>query len=301
MPKLHEEASETPQKIRAFTHHGVELHEHNNQHDGQCPFCTADKFTVQTDTGVWRCWVCGRAGNPLEFLRQLYEASIATTDEGWLRKLADDRKLMNTTTLRSWGACKSAVDGAWMLAGYDIYGKLAQLYRRVQTQNSSGAWSWKLLPTPGVWPEGRAHALHVASINPEASIVYFFEGPWDAMAFWEVATRAKRVDDALEQTGSLESSLLSDANVFGVPGCTVWQEFWTELCRGKDVVFFYDNDHPRENNGVITMAGWDGMKRAAGKVIKAANSISVLQWGEGGFDSQLANGFDVRDALTKGM
>lgn len=303
MPKLHEDVAELPQKIRPFTHHGVELNERGEQHNGQCPFCTADKFTVQTDTGVWRCWVCSRAGNPLEFLRQLWDASHASTDEGWYKRLSDDRKLMHWETLRTWGVCKSAVDGAWLVPGYDIHGKLAQLYRRVQTPSSDGSWSWKLLPTPSVWREGRAHALHMVapSFDPLKAVVYFFEGPWDAMAFWEVASRTKSNEDVLEMTGSFASSLIANANVLAVPGCSVWQDFWTELCRGKEVVFMFDSDHPRDNNGVISIAGWDGVKRAAGRVAKAANSVNVLQWGENGFDAQLPSGFDVRDALTKGL
>lgn len=305
MPKLAEVMSrqrDDEGNLRAFLHHGVDLHEHNSQHNGECPFCGKDKFTVQTETGVWRCWVCGRTGNPLEFLRQLWAASEKTTDDGWLRKLADDRTLLHHSTLQQWGACKSIIGGNWLIPGYNTKGELFQLYKRVQTANSEGVWTWKLLPTPGVWPEGKAHALHLpkADFDPNRSELYICEGPWDGMAFWEIARQCKRENVTMELCNQ-RSSMLADANVIAVPGCNVWQDAWTELCRGKHVALLYDNDHPNEHAGTITMAGFDGLKRVAGRIGAIAKSVSFLQWGEAGFDPALKSGFDVRDALAKGI
>lgn len=288
---------------RPFIHHGVELAAKGRQREGACPFCGKSKFSVEAETGLWRCWVCSRTGNPLEFLRQLWEASDKTTDDGWLRKLRQDRDLLDHMTLQQWGVCRSVVDGAWLVPGYGVDGNLHQLYRRTQTRKADGSWTWTLLPTPGVWPEGKSHGLHMASMDFDAgrSHVLVCEGPWDGMALWEVARQAKRVGDSLELTGNPAASILADANVVAVPGCTTWHDSWTEMCRGKVVTLMYDNDHPRDNNGVLTMAGHDAMRRVAGKLAKAARVVQFLRWGEAGHDASLSDGHDVRDALSKGL
>ena len=45
--------------------------------------------------------------------------------------------------------------------------------------------SWLLLPCPGLWPEGKVHALHMAKYDPMLPRIDIFEGPWDGMAAWE--------------------------------------------------------------------------------------------------------------------
>ena len=304
MPSLMERPTDQGEDhAQAFAHHGLDLTEgRGGQLDGACPFCAADKFTVEAATGLWRCWVCSRTGNPLEFLRVLWKASDAATN-GWGKKLAEDRRLLDQATVTAWGACRSVVDGAWMVPGYNTRAELVQLYRRVQVQGKDQSWSWRLLPTPGVWESGKAHALHMPTgdYDPKRQTWYVAEGPWDGMAFWEVARQARSNGAPLEVTGNPSHSVIADANVVAVPGCSVWRGEWTEAVRGKDVVLLYDNDHPRDCNGVVTMAGRDGVVRVCGKLAGAARSVSYLAWGGGGFDASLADGFDVRDALTRGM
>jgi hypothetical protein len=285
----------------AFTHHGVALGGNGAQLTGECPFCGKEKLSVEAATGLWRCFVCGRDGNPLEFLRQLWAACDAATN-GWARKLADERGLMDAATVTAWGACKSVVDGGWLVPGYNVRGELTQLYCRRQVRGSDGAWSQVLLPTPGVWEPGRVHALHMPSMDfdPARQSWWFAEGPWDGMALWEVGRQARRVEnsDAIEVTGNPAASVLAGANVLAVPGCTTWRDDWTEACRGKDVYLPYDNDHPLESGA---KAGADGVRRIAGKLAGVAASVSWVSWGGGGYDASLPDGFDVRDALVRGL
>lgn len=287
----------------AFAHHGCDLAERGEQLVGGCPFCGKDKLSVEAATGLWRCFVCGRSGNPLEFIRQLHAASVAASG-GWHRELATDRKLLHAATAEAWGACKSVVDGGWLVPGYSVRGELTQLYCRRQVKDErDGTWSLVLLPTPGVWGSGKSHALHmpVGDFDPARKTWFVMEGPWDGMAFWEIARQTRREGDAMQVTGNHAASMLSDANVLAVPGCTTWRDDWTEACRGKDVVLMYDNDHPVERNGVTTMPGADGVKRIAGKLAGVAASVSWVCWGGGGYDASLPSGFDVRDVLAKGL
>ncbi len=291
---------EAADHLRVFEHHGVDLSNGDEQRNGDCPFCGKAKFSVQADSGLWKCWVCSRSGNPLEFVRTLHTASVAATDAGWYRKLADDRKLLYWETPRDWGASRSVIDGTWQIAGYNVKGELTQLYRRIQVQSSNGKWAWVLMPTPGLWPERKAHGLHMVGAEWDSNKLntYITEGPWDGMALWEVAKQAKRVNRPLEYAVSGAQSILADTNVIAVPGCGSWQDTWTDACRGKVVTLMYDNDHPREHNGVTTMAGYDAMKRVTGLLAKAAKEVRCIVWGMSGFDSSLSNGCDVRDMLS---
>jgi len=300
----HDDAAADP--IRPFRFHGVELHDHGGQAVGDCPFCRRDgKFSVESQTGLWRCWVCGLSGNPLTFLRQLWEASDAATN-GHGEELAKERGYLDRATLTAWGVCRSVIDGSWMVPGYSAVdtaeskaGRLDQLYKRVQ-QMSGGLWKWTLMPTPGLWPKGEAHRLHMPALDfdPARPRVEVCEGPWDGMALWEVARHTKRTADGYEYTGNPAASIIADTNVVAVPGCNVWRTEWTELCRGKDVTLYYDNDHPRTMpGGKQSVAGADGVRRVHGIIAQVAARVRWLQWGGGGYDLSLPSGHDVRDHL----
>jgi hypothetical protein len=171
-----------------------------------------------------------------------------------------------------------------LVPGYGTDGKLDQLYRRVRVLDK-GEWSWVLMPTPGVWPEGRAHALHLpaADFDPACPDVYVCEGPWDGMALWEV----------------VRGLALAPCQVVAVPGCNVWRDEWTDFCQGKRVVLLYDNDHPKAlPSGREYLPGRDGMRRAARMLSGAAASVRCVRWGPDGYDPDLPSGYDVRDLLS---
>ena len=74
--------SAEPDRLRPYTFHGVHLFPNGaaaGHAVGDCPFCGKEgKFSVDTGTGLWRCWVCGAGtaaggGNGLVFVRLLYK------------------------------------------------------------------------------------------------------------------------------------------------------------------------------------------------------------------------------------
>ena len=312
--------------LRPFAFHGVDISIRGAEGVADCPLCGREgKWYVSTDTSQWSCKVCGASGNALTFLQQLWDRSDAATPNDALRLLAEDRGLLDQSTLVAWGACQSVVDRCWLVPGYDARGKLCQLYRRVRTMKKPGEWSNLLLPTPGVWPDGRVHALHMASMSFDATKpnLWLTEGPWDGMALWEVARQCKRgASGDLEFTGSEASSLLHDTNVVSVPGCNVFNQDWLALCRGKSVTLMYDSDHPRlhcvpckktwskidhdkcPNCGgpltgpEVSPSGYDGMRRAAKLLSGVASEVKWLKWSDDGYDSGKPSGYDVRDLLT---
>ena len=299
----HVPKSDAPDYLRPYVFHGLDLTVRGSHAVGDCPFCgKANKFSVSTTSGQWRCFVCGTGtvaggGNAIIFLRLLWERSISTCVSR--EQLASERGFLDPTTVTEWGVCRSIIDKTWLVPGYGINGELNQLYRR-QRMIDKGKWTYRLLPTPGVWPEGRSHALHMAksSFNPARPNVWLFEGPWDGMALWETARRTKLEDDGkLVLTGSESSSIIADGNVIAVPGCWGLSDHWLPLFKDKDVTIWYDSDHPRVENGKTFRAGFDGTFRVAKKLSGIARSVRWLRWGQDGYDPSKPSGYDVRDHL----
>jgi len=52
---------------------GIELEKHGSKDwRGRCPFHDdkeTPNFVVSPDVGLWRCWACGKAGNPIQFVQ----------------------------------------------------------------------------------------------------------------------------------------------------------------------------------------------------------------------------------------
>ena len=86
-----------------------------------------------------------------------------------------------------------------------------------------------------------------------------------------------------------------DSCVIAVPGCNVWRDEWTELCRGKHVTLWFDSDHPRVVGGRSLRAGYDGMVRVAKRLAGIAASVRWLRWGpEGTATGKPKKGFLAR-------
>ncbi len=299
--------SELPRSLRAFVFHGMSLvlKEGTAQaHAEQCPFCGREdnKWSVSVETGKWDCKPCGASGNPLTFVRQLWERShAATTDWSDLR---EDRRLLGDEALIKWGACKSIVNGDWLLPAWGwvkekqtdgtemVVIKMWQVYRRHKLLNKDGRWVWNLSPTPGVHPDGASHGIFGAHlVDPAFDEIDVMEGPWDGMAWWE----------AVQAAGMRR-------NVVAAPGANVFSQSWSRDCSGKRVNLFFDSDRPRTHPTTGERqqpVGWAGMRRVARLLLSAdvpPKEIDAIRWnGDHGFNEHLEDGFDVRDALSESV
>lgn len=302
-----QESKAIPERLRAYIGHGLDLQWRDGDKEAlsDCPFCGADhKFSVNIKTGQWRCLVCAigtdkGGGNLLVFLRCLWQESDKATTVTDYKNLAKGRKLQNPDTLISWKACKSIITGKWLLPGYGV-GKdgelvIKQLYRYSKNQEGKMV----LLPTPTLTLE--MFGLDLYKHNKE--IVYLCEGPWDAMRLWEVLGSTKpnpSNEDEFVATGSVGSSFLADANVLAVPGCNNMMESWIPWFKGKCIYLMFDNDYPKklDDGRTIDPPALTGMRRTTGLIGPGAEEIHYLQWGEAGYDDQLPNHYDLRDALA---
>lgn len=307
MPKILKAKTqeETPDTIRPYTFHRVELDKNGGEWVGDCPFCGRErKFSVSEKTGQWRCFVCQEGtekggGGKYTFLQVLHKLSEDATTNADYQKFAAQRGLLHPETLIHWGVCRSAIDGTWLVPGYDAQGNLCQLYR-YRYLNNDGRYALLLTPTC----KHRIHGVNLFSQDKQN--VYVTEGVWDGMALWETMQGSKQDGETLAPTASNTANMLADANVLAIPTCTAFNGDWCDLFEGKDVTLMCDNDHPRKGpTGKLlppaALAGTQRIVKVIGETPTSDNpeTISWLAWGgDEGFDASLPSGTDIRDMLT---
>lgn len=274
-----------------YLSHGMDLNPVGSQAVGYCPLCGKEgKWYCSVETGLWDCKSCGEKGNALTFLRKLADVGDTTTVD----QFTESRGILDPLTMVAWGVTRSPITREWLVAGYSAKsGELTQLYQYTR----DGATQRPYLKCTA----GMSHDLHgVPLYSPGRETLYLCEGPWDGMALWEVLRGVKEVEGVIVETANEAASLLATANVLAVPGCNVFRDEWVPLFAGKRVVLLYDNDHPRKNG---QRPGYEGMKRVAGVLAKAEEppaEIHYLEWGSNGYDPNLSDGYDIRDALRAG-
>lgn len=293
-------SSAEPKFAKPFIYHGVDFTKRDSKEwIGICPFCDKPKFHLQTETGQADCKVChwetqykedGVSANHYGFIRYLWRVSYDSTkplDYGWL---SAHRKLP-AEAMREWGICKSVTTGEWLVPGYGVKDvpNIVQVYKYVNIKGK-----YELLPTPG-FADGESHGILLPrSYNDNGNRLYITEGAWDAIA---VSCRLNS-----DVSNSFRGTVL------GVPGCGIFRKDWQRYTAGKEVVFLYDNDHPKINAATKTsyQGALAGTKRAASIVMGGdegvkANECYWLDWNlDGkGYDPDLEDGYDVRDWLMK--
>lgn len=294
MPKV----SDTPPELKPYVFHGLDLQWKDTDKNAtcECPFCGAeDKFSVNLSNSMYGCWSCDEKGNSNTFIKRLWEESDKQTND--YDALALDRSLVFPDTLIHWGVCRSIVDGCWMVPAYNIEGSMIQLHRYVKTVKGM-----RLFGTPGK----NLGLFGAGSFPKEGGTMFLTEGPWDAMALWEILGNTKEDDEGrFSRTSNRERSIAGDANVIGVPGANIFFDHWTPLFKDKNVFLMYDSDHPKNNpktGKAIPPSGYAGMERVT-KILSGSNnppaSVSYLRWGEFGYDRGLPSGTDVRDFLCQ--
>ncbi len=297
MPKITGDKKD-PDNLRPYIFHGVDLSWREGDKDAiaaNCPFCGREgKFGVEIATSKYNCFPCGSAGCRESFCDALWNNCVPEIDE--FKELQVDRKLLYPDTLIHWEITRSCITSDWLVPGYTLERKIGQLYRYTQTLKGM-----QLLPTPTL-----GHKMFGLNLyDKNRSEVYLCEGPWDAMALWEVLKETKETEEGLRQTASTDLSLLADANVLAVPGCNVFKESWCKWFVEKDVIICFDNDYSRRHPKTkkeIKPAGLSGTERVTGILSGSANppnSIRYLKWGENGVNLNLPSGTDIRDILTK--
>lgn len=287
---------ELPKTLKCYSWHGVDFDKvDGDQAIAECPFCgKSGKFSVEVETTKYRCWSCEERGNNYEFLARVHQLSLQkATDYSWL----SDHRGLSESALREWGVCRSYLTRDWIVPGYGPTGKMNNLYRYVQDRSFHSGRStdritgkWRLYGTPEM-PIGLF--MPAEGLLEGKAGLDICEGLWDAIA-WR---------DRLITT---DNERYKTTNVVGVPGCNNFVESWARLGHNRTVTLLFDNDHPRvndETNKTIQPA-LDGAKRTAGILAGVTTddkpiALQWLDWGANGtgYEADLDDGFDLRDAL----
>ncbi len=324
MPRL---MTQLPPPLKPFVALGLDVAYVPGREEAMadCPMCGAEgKWSVNSVTTKWQCWLCKATGNATTLCRQLAEAWGADDQRTWpagLTDLARARKLLHPETLLRWGVMKSPLTGEWLIPAYGPTGEVKTLYRYGRP---AGASKPTLLALPelgvGLFGMGQWDAA-----KPDAFVT---EGCWDGMALEEVLRGAKTDDSGgLVGTGAVDRSLAAAANVVAVPGCGTFPDAWAAPFGGKCVTLCYDSDHPkllcaacRKSWSRVTHQacptckgplgepetppqGHESMRRVAGVLASAPvppKEVRYFEWGPEGYAADRVSGYDVRDFLTEG-
>jgi len=287
--------SDVPDSLKPYIFHGVDLNTKSSDKEvlGECPFCSSEsKFSVNVESGKWRCFVCGEGGNQYTFLELLWKENNQSSVP--IAHLASERGL-KVSTLMEWKVVVSSLTGEYLVPGYNTKGELRQLYRYVVMRDGRK----RLLATPTIH-----HQIHGVNLyDSKKSVVYLCEGPWDAMKLWETLGSTRELRGRFVSTSNQKVSLLGGANVLAVPGCSTFHDSWSSVFLKKKVYIVYDNDHPKKHPStgkLLKSAGYSGVQRVSGILGVGPSEIGYLKWGREGFDSKLPSGMDVSDFLNGG-
>ena len=200
-------------------HTGFKPEQHGGQFVTDCPFCEKQKhFFYNQENGLWDCKVCHKSGNPITFLRELYNRFDNVT--GTSQFIANLRDLP-LTCIQDAGLKYNDYNGTYLIPTFKN-GKLNNLYKvaLVRKQDkTTHEWydKWIIMASPGI-----EHTLMNWEETTEDTI-WVAEGHWDRLA-----AKAIIASNGISCTG--------------VPGSGVWKNSWCEYLSEKHVVFCYDND-----------------------------------------------------------
>lgn len=318
MPSVNKE----PEKLRPYLFHKLDGEVQGDEWLGNCPFCGGTKLFINIEKGVYDCKTCPREdengkklgqGNIYTFMRRLYEISTVSDED--LESMAEERGV-KVPTLRRWGATKSAIDGEWMFPTYGDNKEINNLYRWVPIKQKDGTYKRRLLPTATI-DHGLFGIQFWDEKKGEAAVC---EGLFDAMRLEEeFACYGYEGENLIECEE--KDSLLSTVNIVAVPGTDTFRDGWIPKFRNVKTTLYYDNDHPRRicekckrgysitasdrcpkcqgiTGRYVSSAGFTGMRSAARKLRTVTTALRFLEWGEGGYDASLKDGWDVRDQLS---
>lgn len=265
-------------KVLAF--YGVHTDQIGDEFVGDCPFepCKSEaktgKFTMNTQTGMFRCFVCGQKGNTFTFIRSLHEHYYNQTTQGDLERLAARRgNAIDLWMLEEMQVALNRATNEWLLPSWSTDGAskgLCNLYAWKQSYDEKTAKPYMQIlsgPTFKHVPYG-IHRLRSGTNRP----LWVLEGHWDYMAF-----------------GSLLHRLGDESrhDYIAAPGVDTFPKQFVNIFNGREVVLAYDNDIAGRN-GMESL-----MKLMAGHGVYP-QSLSVLVW-----PTDLQDKFDVSDAIVK--
>ena len=230
----------------------------DNQIYGSCPWCHKDKFYFNPEREQWDCKVCGESGNLTSFLWAAHRLARKPSPAD-IKAIIKRRPGLDKDTITKAKIVHDAKHGAYLLPVF-----------KPGTDKVTTFRSWGSNNVMYNMPEPCKPALYYAHHVPDSHLFYITEGEWDALALARFCRAAKHA-----------------ANVIASPGSSGFSPRTApaSLLKGRDLVFFYDNDD----------AGRKGMAKAVEHAAKCKTaSIATIHW-----PKKTPDKYDVRDYLVE--
>lgn len=223
--------------------HGIPTEISGGEFIGDCLFhdCPSfieqkpGKFSCNRQTCQWQCFVCGRSGNAIEFIREIHRNNFEQTTKQHRLQLIELRKgAIDLEELEQMEVSFNPVTREWALPSWNTEGKIMNLYIwRTEFDPSDQRERRRLYASP-------SHGQLLYGLNnfrPSAHRpIFVMEGHWDYLAWMGLLRRTKQREtfDCLGIPGSFPRKDLGKLN-------------------GRKVLFVLDNDEHgrRETNKIV--------------------------------------------------
>jgi hypothetical protein len=278
-----ERVSATPKQINQYqsllTCYGITTEMEGENFIGECPFegCTeyqgkSPKFSMNIQTGMFRCFRCGISGNSYGFIRAIHHHYLArTTSEDYESLIKMRKNAFGQAICEDMQLAYNTSTKEWMLPSWGRDGLSAGIVNLYVYRTSFDPETRKPFKQIRSGPTFKQHAYGVHRLRDgNQRPIVVLEGHWDYLAFCELLSATK-------QTPKFDC--------IGKPG-SAFPKNYLSLFNGRDVRLMMDND-PAGEQGVEQIC------RAMTTQGVIPTSLWVLKWPEG-----LPKGFDVSDVIT---
>jgi hypothetical protein len=212
--------------IRIYEFYKVTFNEQKGDNKyGDCPFIGCEKenhFSVNVTNGLYRCLKCGMQGNVFAFLTELHKQYLDITPLQKYKELGRERSVLSKT-LQTAGLAYDENWNRWLVSFKDKGTCLNNL--GVFWPGSSNPY--RILKAPEL-PIKLYRPFDNKRFTED---IHAFEGEWDLWAS----------KSAFSKAGMKAPSLISTS------GATTWTPDMNKAVKGKNVVFFFNQDKGGED------------------------------------------------------
>lgn len=258
--------------------HGVDPEIQNMELVGDCPFHACPsfgenklKFTMNRQTAEWRCFVCGKQGNNVTFIREIHRNSFEQTSDHQRHELRKLRKYaIDIEEIVEMQLALNPLTNEWSLPAWNVEGKIVNLYSyREQFDPQSGKKFMQIQASPSF--SHIPYGIHLLRSAPQRTL-WVMEGHWDYLAIMGLMRRLK---------------IMNDHDIVAAPGAGTFPSRFLSMFNGRNVVLAFDNDPAGE-------AGQETLMQGMAKASIMPLTCKHIKWPE-----TLPPKFDVSDVISK--
>ena len=258
--------------------HGIDSEIQGMELIGGCPFhdCPSfgegkQKFTMNRQTAEWRCFVCGKQGNHVTFIREIHRNSLEQTTDAHRADLRRKRQnAIDNEELMEMQLALNPATNEWSLPAWNVEGKIVNLYSyREQFDPTTGKKFMQIQSSPSF--SHIPYGIHMLRSAPQR-ILWVVEGHWDYLALLGLLRRLK---------------IRNDHDVVAAPGAGTFPSRYLSMFNGRNVIIAFDNDPAGE-------AGQETLMQGIAKASIMPLTCKHIKW-----PATTPQKFDLSDVIVK--